>query len=411
MSFARLDVVLQEATRTVAPAIVCRIERRGEVVYEAAYGSIVPWDSESRITAACLFDLASVTKLFTTTACLRLCTDGKLSLDMPVAEIVPEFGGERPIGATEDPITKLPVPASAYWQSISGAVDAGAITVRHLLTHTSGLPAWRNVFSACGEPPAAGNTLSSAEIAQRQEQGLAAICAYNFAYAPGLSYAYSDVGLILLGAVVDKAHGQKRLDVAIRELVTSPLGLGACFNPSLDHFDFVAPTEYCPWRGRRLHGEVHDENAAGLGGIAGHAGLFGTAEDLCRLGQVYLRNGENLLDAVLVQESVRCQIAANTPGEPLFDPEQPCATPDPETRRGLGWMLPTNGSSCGPEWGRNGFGHTGYTGTSLWCDPDRDITMALLTNRVYWGRDPEPVYRLRTHAHSLVASALVGGPL
>ena len=408
MEFAGLDSILLEASRAVAPAIVCRIERRGEVVYEAAFGSILPWDAGSPITAECMFDLASVTKLFTTTACLRLCTDGDLPLDTPVAEVLPEFGGLRPIGATEDPITKLPIAASPYWQTIAPAVDAGAITIQHLLTHTSGLPAWRNVFSACGEPPAAGNTLTSTEIGQRQERGLAAICGYDFAYMSGMSYAYSDIGLILLGAVVGKAYGQARLDVAVRELVTLPLGLSVSFNPSRDMSDHVAPTEYCPWRGRRLHGEVHDENAAGLGGIAGQAGLFGTAKDLCRLGRVYLRHGENLLDAGLVQDSVACQIAANAPGEPLSDPERPCATPNPEIRRGLGWMLPANGSSCGSEWSRNGFGHTGYTGTSLWCDPDQDVAVALLTNRVYWGRDPEPVYQLRLRVHSLVARATGG---
>lgn len=407
-AFAALDRLLIESTCTVAPAIVCRVERQGEVLYEAAHGEIFPPQaglSRPRLptTPDTWFDLASLTKLFTTTACLRLCTLGKLSLDARVTDVFPAFAGKRPIGPTQDPITKLPLPASTHWRSLTPAVDASAITVRQLLTHTSGLPAWRNVFGACGEAPEPGHSLSAAEIARRQQAGAAAICTYDFAYPPGHSYMYSDIGLILLGRIVASAQGSGDLNLALRELVIEPLALSACFNPPVNQVGRIAPTEYCIWRGRRLHAEVHDENAAGLGGVAGHAGLFATARDLCRLARIYLNEGEGLLSAGLVRESLTCHIAASLPGAPLPDPANPCATPRADTRRGLGWLLQTpGGASCGPAWSQSSFGHPGYTGTSLWCDPDLGLSVALLTNRVYWGRDPEPIHAMRQRVHTLV---------
>lgn len=404
--FSSLDNILTQAAVGVAPAIVCRVEQHGEVLFEKASGVIDPARHDRPALTGAYFDFASLTKLFTTTACLRLCTEGRLSLDTAVAHVLPAFAGIRSVGPTEDPISKRPLPASTYWTQIVQNVNAGAITVRHLLTHASGLPAWRSVFSACGDTPAPGNTLSRIEIQRRQQCGIEAICGYDFAYPPSLSYIYSDVGLILLGAVVAKIHGNNALDETLAQLVIFPLGLSAVFNPSLEDSGEIAPTEYCPWRGRRLHGEVHDENAAGLGGIAGQAGLFGTAQDLCRLGRLYLNDGEDLLSAGIVRQSIECQIAADSPGDPLPNPDRPCAPPDPEIRRGLGWMLPARGSSCGPEWSQYGFGHTGFTGTSLWCDPEQDLTVALLTNRVYYGRDPDPIHDLRQQVHTAVLRSI-----
>lgn len=408
-AFSELDRLLAEATRSTAPAIVCRVEQHGELLYEAAFGAPSPADPQQPLAADILFDFASLTKLSTTTACLRLCSLGTVKLDTAVADVVPEFGGIRAIGPTEDPITKLPQPTSPYWRKVSPSVDAVAVTIRQLLTHTSGLPAWRNVYRMCGDTPAPGRTLPRAEVDDRQSRALAAVCSYDFAYAPGLSYTYSDIGLILLGAVVARLHGSDALDSALQELVIAPLGLDARFNPPLEALAGIAPTEYCPWRSRRLHGEVHDENAAGMGGIAGHAGLFGTAADLCRLGRVYLDGDEQLLRENIVRESVSCQVAAGLSGEPLADAGHPCAQPDPEIRRGLGWVLPTkHGASCGSAWSASGFGHTGFTGTSLWCDPERDLAVALLTNRVYWGRDPEPIQLLRERVHSAIVREFEG---
>ena len=407
LNASNLNRMLEDATRHTAPAIVCRVEIDGQLLYEAAYGSFDPNEPENSITSSTLFDYASVTKLFTTTACLRLLDTGNLRLDTRIADIIPEFSGRRPVGATEDPVTKLPLPAPGFWANPVTLVNADDITVRHLLTHSSGLPAWRHLFSICGETPAPGNTLSVNEIADRQRRGIAAICGFDFAYPTGQSYAYSDLGLVLLGEAVARSSGTKHIGEAIDELVTRPLGLSIRYNPQASLCDQIAPTEYCPWRNRRLQGEVHDENASGLGGIAGHAGLFGNAEDLCKLGRVYMDTESDYLSNAVIEQSLRCHMAANAPGTPLPNPDRPCDLTNPETRRGLGWMLKTTNSACGSEWSRRSFGHTGFTGTSLWCDPEYGLAVALLTNRVYNGRDPDPIHDLRVNVHTEIMRALL----
>lgn len=381
-NFARLDGILTQAAGTVAPTIVCQVERGGERLFERAYGWLNPASQSRPTTPDAIFDLASLTKLFTTTTFLRLVDAGRMRVDQPVIDVLPEFGGERIIGGAEDPISKQPLPADPRWSG--QIVDASAITFRHLLTHTSGLPAWRSLFRICGSAPAP-EPMSDAEIARRHAAALAAIVGFPFIYPPGADYVYSDIGLILLGFAVERLYG-RRLDEAIRALVSDPLGLGVLFNPDPTLHSRIAPTEDDPWRGRRLRGEVHDENAAGLGGIAGHAGLFGTAADLCRLGRLYLNQGEDLLSPAMVDESIREQIVSAD-----------------GVRRGLGWLLRSDlDPSCSAAFGPRSFGHTGYTGTSLWCDPERDLVVALLTNRVYNGRAPEGILALRPQVHQAV---------
>lgn len=380
--FARLDTLLAQAVQTVAPTIVCRVEARGDLLFERAYGWLNPASQTRPTPPDAVFDLASLTKLFTTTAFLRLVDAGRARVDQPVIEVIPEFGGERIIGGAEDPISKRPLPADPRWSG--QIVDASAITFRHLLTHTSGLPAWRSLFRLCGPVPTL-DPISDAEIARRHAAALDAIVGFPFIYPPGADYVYSDIGLILLGFAVERLH-DRRLDGAIRELVSDALGLGVTFNPAPSLHSRIAPTEDDPWRGRRLRGEVHDENAAGLGGIAGHAGLFGTAADLCRLGRLYLHRGEDLLSPATVNESVRQQIVSGD-----------------GVRRGLGWLLRSDPDpSCSTAFSLRSFGHTGYTGVSLWCDPERDLVVALLTNRVYNGRTPEGILALRPQVHQAV---------
>jgi CubicO group peptidase (beta-lactamase class C family) len=381
-AFSRLDALLGRAVAEVAPAIVCRVERGGDLLFERGYGWLNP-ASQSRSTPPdAIFDLASLTKLFTTTAFLRLVDLGRVRVDQPVAEVIPAFGGERVIGGTEDPISKQPLPADPRWSGQN--VDASTITFRHLLTHTSGLPAWRGLYHICGAVPTP-EPMSDGEIARRHAAALDAIVGFPFIYPPDADYVYSDIGLILLGFAVERLHG-RRLDGAIRDLVSDPLGLGVIFTPAPSMHSRIAPTEDDPWRGRRLRGEVHDENAAGLGGIAGHAGLFGAAADLCRLGRLFLNGGEDLLSPATVDESVREQIVSRD-----------------GVRRGLGWLLRSDPDpSCSTAFSLRTFGHTGYTGTSLWCDPERDLAVALLTNRVYNGRAPEGILALRPAVHKAV---------
>lgn len=381
-----VEQILGEARGETAPALVCRVEQAGECVYAGAFGWLDPEARRRPTQTDTLFDLASVTKLYTTAAFLRLVDDGRVGLDQPVADILPEFAGKRPIGGAEDPLAKTPLPGDP--RRTGEWVDASRVTFRHLLTHTGGLPAWRSVYAHCGPPPLL--PLCASEVDERQERALAALLNFPFVAQPGESYLYSDVGLMLLGYAVAHLSGCGRLDRAIRALVTEPLGMGAHFCPGQEEWSGIVPTEDCVWRGRRLVGEVHDENAAGLGGVAGHAGLFATAEDVCRLGRLFLKRGEGLLSPRLVTESIREQHAS----------------PD-GIRRGLGWQLRSDPNpTCSTAFSRASFGHTGFTGTSIWCDPARALCVALLTNRVYHGRDAARIIALRPRVHQALARLL-----
>lgn len=402
MNFTTLDQILQDAVPAVAPALVCRVEQEGQLLYERSVGYINPMLKNHRVTPDTLFDLASLTKLFTTTACLRLADAGLLDLDRPVGDLLPEFRGTRRIGPTEDPLAKTPAPVPPVWQACTGDYDLSAVTLRRLLTHTSGLPAWRNLFGLFDVPPERHTGLHRAEVLRRHQVALQAIAGFDLAYPPGAAYDYSDIGLIVLGMAITAASGERFLADTLQQWVMNPLHVSAHFTPSCLELDNVAPTEFCAWRKRRLHSEVHDENAAGLGGMAGHAGLFGTAQDLTRLGNLYLEGGRDLLRPTTVADALMPHVIAAEAGQPL----RPDADPNTAIRRGLGWMLRSGPQpSCSRAFSPRSFGHTGFTGGSLWCDPDRAVVVALLTNRVYHGRDPHPITELRVAVHAAVAAA------
>ncbi len=410
MNFTQLDYLLQAAVPTVAPALVCQVEQAGHLLFARGYGWINPMLKRQPVSNETLFDLAALTHIFTTTACLRMRDAGLLDLDQPVADFLPDFAGTRYIGPVEDPLTKGAAPPLAAWREHTMPLSATSVTFRHLLTHTSGLPAWRTLYSICGGIPERPHTTHRAELLRRQRVGLAAISGFNFAYPPGQSYVYSDIGMILLGNALTACAGDPTLAETLCNWVIKPLGLSTHFNPSTVMVDRIAPTEFCAWRQRRLHGEVHDENAAGLGGIAGHAGLFGTAADLCRLGNLYLDQNGELLHRATVAASISVQLETTATGVPLYQTATPHAntlTLPGDIRRGLGWMVGNNlelsdSAALGPR----SFGLTGDTGTSLWCDPDRNLVVTLLTNRVYHGRNPEPLNQLRNSVHSEVVAAL-----
>ena len=388
-----LQKILTDALDTVAPTITCRVEQAGELLFEQSFGWLDPETRSMETPSDAIYDLASLTKLFTTTACLCLVDQGKMRLDQPVTELIPPFGGERVLGGAEDPITKQPIPLDSKWrQSLpTGIVDAGTVTIRHLLTHTSGLPAWRSIYRACGRVPPQSIVMRKAELLERQQLGLAAIVAYPFTYPPGESMQYSDVGLVLLGAAVAAANGDRHIGESIAKLVVEPLELEAEFVPDEALLERVVPTEVCAWRQRRLVGEVHDENAGGLGGVAGHAGLFGTAKDLCYLGNLFLAGGGALLKRATVDEAISEQVISVE-----------------GIRRGLGWMLRSEPNpSCSHMWSKASFGHTGYTGTSLWCDPEEGLVVTLLTNRVYNGRDPKGIAFLRPLVHEVARTLMM----
>ncbi len=380
----------------VFPAAALVIHWCGDVIIEDAWGWIDPQTRQHAITPGTRFDLASLTKLFTVTAFMGLVSAGKVGLDDPLIRVLPEFGAASPRGIDggQDPHSKqhLPTPDALRGRT----VDPARVTFRHLLTHTSGLPPWRDVFNAAGPPPAPPAESDPVSRAERWQRGLMALCAYPFVGEPGDVVRYSDVGLMLLGEAVSRLDSgcSGALDCAIQRRVCDPLGLvSVTFNPIERGIELtgVAPTEDDPhWRGRRCWGQVHDENAAGLGGVAGHAGLFGAAADVAALGQAWLDRDPRLrIDPALAAEAARQH--AETDGE----------------RRGLGWMLKSlQGSAAGDIMHASTYGHTGFTGTSLFIDSTRALVVALLTNRVYPGRDVPGITAFRRALHDAIAEAV-----
>jgi CubicO group peptidase (beta-lactamase class C family) len=217
---------------------------------------------------------------------------------------------------------------------------------------------------------------------------------YPFAGTIGDTIRYTDIGIMLLGEALARLHGSA-LDRAVYDLALQPLGLDSItYNPMLNGAarDQIAPTELDNhWRQRRAWGEVHDENACGVGGVAGHAGLFATAQDVAQFGQAWLAGDERLgLGADLRAQATRLQVAG-------------------QYKMGLGWMLKADSdSSAGDLYGGGAYGHTGFTGTSLWIDPERQLVSAVLTNRVYHGRHNESIHAFRRAIHDLIVESVDG---
>ena len=375
MDFSKADTILSQAIDTITPAAQLVIRHHGAVVLDLAKGFLDPETKTRPVNAETFFDLASVTKLFTTTAFMLLVEQGKVSLDDPVRSVLPEFSGMRPIQPYEDPLdwgktVSLPPLGEAHGARAS-AVDADQVTFRNLLAHNSGLPAWR----AFKDQPDAQAALQMAFDT-------------FFSYPTGERVVYSDVGLILLGLAVSRFAGSP-LDETIYQRVTQPLELSTHFQPAapLQSPQNIAPTEICKWRGRRIVGEVHDESAWRLGGVAGHAGLFAHARDVAAFGQSFL--DASLLKCKTITEMTRLQTEFNG------------------IRRGLGFALwsPDPEASSNP-FSPATFGHTGFTGTCLWVDPQRDLVVALLTNDVYGGREGRGIADLRVRIHQAIVESV-----
>jgi serine-type D-Ala-D-Ala carboxypeptidase len=368
MDFSKADAILSRAVGLITPAAQLVIRHHGAVVHAVAIGFIDPETKSRPANAETLFDLASLTKLFTTTVFMTLMEQGNVSIDDPVRSVLPEFSGVRPIQPYEDP---LDLGKTVSVTDQPGTANADQVTFRHLLAHNSGLPAWR----AFKDQPDA-------------ESAIRLALDTFFSYATGERVVYSDVGLILLGLAVSRLGGSP-LDEAIYQRVTQPLRLSAHFRPAapLLSTQNIAPTEFCKWRGRRIVGEVHDESAWRLGGVAGHAGLFAHARDVAAFGQSFL-------DASLLRRET---IAEMTRPQAEFD----------GTRRGLGFALwsPDPKASSNP-FSPAVFGHTGFTGTCLWIDPSRALVVALLTNDVYGGREGRSIADLRVQIHRAIVESV-----
>jgi serine-type D-Ala-D-Ala carboxypeptidase len=334
MSAARLatiDRVIERGIRAGGyPGAAVVVGRKGAAVWEKGFGGL-GWTREegSVVPERTIYDLASLTKVIgTTTAVMILYDEGKLRLDDPVVKYIPEFTG--------------------------GAKDQ--VTIRMLLEHRSGLPAGRDLW----------------RITQTPEEARAAVIATPLFAAPGQYYEYSDLGADMLGFAIEAVSGQK-LDQFLDQRVFTPLGMtDTHFRPDASLRGRIAPTELTPPRGYPLRGEVHDENAYALGGVAGHAGLFSTASDLAVFAQMMLNGGTYNGTRIVADSTVKLftRRAAGT--------------------RALGWDTCGGHGSCGNYLGDNAYGHTGFTGTSLWIDPDREMFVVLLTNRVHAARARRP---------------------
>jgi len=331
MSAERLAAVDRVVLRGIGaggfPGASVVVGRKGYAVVKRGYGAL-SWGG-APVDEHTIYDVASLTKVVGTTAAIMVLYDeGKLDLDAPVRSYLPAFTG--------------------------GAKDR--VTLRHLLTHRSGLPAGRELWRSASSPAEA----------RRQVIETPLYC------APGACFEYSDLGADILGFVAEAVSGQ-RLDAFLDERVFRPLGMtDTYFRPPTALRARIAPTEVAPPRGYPLRGEVHDENAFALGGIAGHAGLFSTAADLSVYAQMLLNGGEYGGVRVIADSTVR-----------LF-------TARAAGTRALGWDTCNQRGSCGSLMGANAFGHTGFTGTSLWLDPERDMFVLLLTNRVHAARALRP---------------------
>ena len=376
-----IDDMMRQGLATTFPAAVLLIQQNGKTLFHRAYGWLDPEEKQWPVKRDVLFDLASLTKLYTATAFMTLVDKGSVTLETPVSEVLPEFTGIHRLQPGVDPHTKRPLPPDPAF--FGKKVNADLITFRHLLTHTSGLAARVDLCQgAAGQQPP--NHLPASTRRVRLD---ALLRAPRLVYPPGERFLYSDLGFILLGEAIERMSGMSLPDYLARA-VFAPLGMAdITFNPLARGIprQRIAPTEFCQWRGRRIRGEVHDENAFCLGGVAGHAGFFATALDVAALGSCFLAGGKGVLSAETVTEMLRDQIHHD------------------EELRGLGWQLKIDARPA-PSFSIRSFGHTGFTGTSLWVDPDRRLVVALLSNRVYYGRDSEAISRFRLRLHESIAN-------
>lgn len=340
----------------VTPGGVLLVARRGAVVLERGAGRLTYDEGSPAVTPSTIYDLASLTKVIaTTTLMMRRVEAGALDLDATAASYLPELE-ESPVGGA---------------------------TLRDLLAHSSGLPCCTELFRDIGEG------LDRGEAGARY---LKHIAGTELEVGPRQRAIYSDLGVLLLGEILERGSN-RGLAVLVEDEVLEPLGLADTGYVPLEELrERIAPTEFDSWRGRLPHGEVHDENTLALGGIAPHAGLFGSARDVAAFGQAILNGG-----------AYGGQRLANAKTVSLFTRRAELV---PGSSRALGWDTPSHPSSAGRYFSSRSFGHTGFTGTSLWIDPELDLIVVLLTNRVHPTRDNIAIRRLRPAIHDAVVLAI-----
>ena len=376
MDFSAVDQQVTEAVeRGVFPGVVVLVNRAGTILYRRAVGwrSLEP--DQQPVSAETVFDLASLTKpLATTLAIMLLVREKKLRLDDRVARVFPNFGVHGKTG----------------------------MTFRHLLTHSSGLPAWRPYYREMIDLEAKGRKVGFIGTHSAKEFVYTQLQREKLEAPPGQQAIYSDLGFMLLGAAVEAISGLE-LDQYCWNKIFRPLGLRSTsfinlelvrrrrLEPAVEQF---ASTERCSWRKRVLCAEVHDDNAYAMGGVAGHAGLFSTVDDVDRLANCLIacyRGESDFLSAATMREFW------------TRDDHVPGST------WALGWDTPSpQHSSAGELFSAHSVGHLGFTGTSLWIDLDRHLHVIVLSNRVHPQRDNDKIQAFRPELHNAIMRVVLG---
>jgi CubicO group peptidase (beta-lactamase class C family) len=373
MDFHSVESAFGEAVaQGVFPGAVLLVGREDEVVYQRAFGARALGPANSPMQASTIFDLASLTKpLATAIALMLLVSEKKVRLDDRLTRFAPTFG----------------------------VFGKNAVTLRQLLNHSSGLPAWKPYYEEIvkGEKSGKINFIASQAAKQYVFRQIHQEKPVNAAGVQGL---YSDLGFMVLGELVEAISGNT-LDRFCQEKIFKPLGLRDTSFVDLTRLrthriqpveEMIAPTENCPWRKKILCGEVHDDNAYAMGGVAGHAGLFSSARDIhhvvARLNRC-LQGKDNFLPRTLVQEFLSRDGSVK------------------DSTYALGWDTPTkNSSASGNYFSLRSVGHLGFTGTSIWWDLEKNCHIILLSNRIHPTRKNETIKEFRPHIHDMIMKTL-----
>jgi serine-type D-Ala-D-Ala carboxypeptidase len=347
------DVLRSGIGQRAFPGAAIAVTHQGKLIAHKALGRFTYDATSTAVTADTIYDLASVTKVIATTAgCMILHDRGLFKLDQPLADLLPEFADN---GAEQKDARRR------------------QITLRMLLSHSSGLPAYVKLF----------------QTAHNKDELIQQALRVPLIADPGSHAEYSDVGFILLGQALEKLSHEP-LDQFCQREIFAKLNLGhTCFNPPAELKLAIPPTEDDrTFRHRLIQGEVNDENASVMGGVAGHAGCFATSLDVSVFAQCMLREGTPLVKKETLEIFTRRQ---HLP---------------PGTSRALGWDTPSQPSQSGKYFSSRSYGHLGYTGTSLWIDPDRQLSVTLLTNRTWPDRGSQAIKQIRPAFHNAVIESL-----
>lgn len=343
-NFYKIDSLIKKAIKdSVFPGASLLIAKDGKIIFKKGFGHFTYDVGSKKVTPKTIYDLASLSKVIATTTASMICIDRNLfKLDDKVSKYLPKFAQ-------------------------NGKEN---ITIKNLLLHNSGLPAFKKYYEKFNNADSVLNDIFSTKLE----------------YPTGTKTVYSDLGFIILGKIIEKVT-RKTLNKFCKDEIFIPLKMKNTFyNPPNKFKNRIAPTEYDDyWRNRLLIGEVHDETASLLGGVAGHAGLFSTIEDIYNLLLMLMNKGMFEGKKIINSKTVE-----------LFTKQY-----SDSSSRALGWDTNAfENASCGKLFSKSSYGHTGFTGTSVWTDPERKLIVILLSNRVYPTRKNTKIIKFRPIIHS-----------